>query len=47
MGLDKVIFKPVAKGYRVLPPPVRASIGNALDNLTALVTIPKYVLQVN
>ena len=45
MGLDKVIFKPVAKGYRVLPPPVRASIGNALDNLTALVTIPNNVLQ--
>ena len=45
MGLDKVIFKPVAKGYRVLPSPVRASISNALDNLTALVTIPNNVLQ--
>ena len=43
MGLDKVIFKPVAKGYRVLPSPVRASISNALDNLTALVTVPNNV----
>ena len=45
MGLDKVIFKPVAKGYRVLPSPVRASISNVLDNLTNLVTIPNNVLQ--
>jgi phospholipid-binding lipoprotein MlaA len=45
MGLDKVIFKPVAKGYRVLPSPVRAGVSNALDNLTALVTIPNNVLQ--
>ena len=29
MGLDKVIFKPVAKGYRVLPSPVRAGVSNA------------------
>ena len=45
MGLDKVIFKPVAKGYRVLPSPVRAGVSNALDNLTNLVTIPNNVLQ--
>jgi phospholipid-binding lipoprotein MlaA len=45
MGLDKVIFKPVAKGYRVLPSPVRAGVSNALDNLTTLVTIPNNVLQ--
>jgi phospholipid-binding lipoprotein MlaA len=45
MGLDKVIFKPVAKGYRVLPSPVRAGISNVLDNLTNLVTIPNNVLQ--
>ena len=34
MGLDKVIFKPVAKGYRVLPSPVRTGVSNALDNLS-------------
>ena len=45
MGLDKVIFKPVAKGYRVLPSPVRAGVSNALDNLSNLVTIPNNVLQ--
>ena len=45
MGLDKVIFKPVAKGYRVLPSPVRAGVSNALDNLTTLVTIPNNILQ--
>ena len=45
MGLDKVIFKPVAKGYRILPSPVRAGVSNALDNLSNLVTIPNNVLQ--
>ena len=45
MGLDKVIFKPVAKGYRVLPSPVRAGVSNALVNLSSLVTIPNNVLQ--
>ena len=44
-GLDKVIFKPVAKGYRVLPSPVRTGVSNALDNLSNLVTIPNNVLQ--
>ena len=32
-GLDKVIFKPVAKGYRKLPSPVQTGIGNFLSNL--------------
>ena len=44
-GLDKVIFKPVAKVYRVLPSPVRAGTSNALDNLSTLVTIPNNILQ--
>ena len=43
--LDGVIFKPVAKAYRVLPSPVRAGTGNALDNISTLVTIPNNVLQ--
>jgi phospholipid-binding lipoprotein MlaA len=43
--LDDVIFEPVAKAYRVLPSPVRAGTGNALDNLSALVTIPNNILQ--
>ena len=39
-GLDKVIFKPVAKAYRALPSPVRTGTNNALTNLSSLVTIP-------
>ncbi len=44
-GLDKVIFKPVAKAYRSLPSPVRTGTSNALLNLSSLVTIPNNVLQ--
>ena len=44
-GLDKVIFKPVAIGYRALPSTVRTGVSNALDNLSNLVTIPNNVLQ--
>ena len=44
-GLDKVIFKPLAKGYRKLPQPVRSGTSNALNNLGSLVTIPNNVLQ--
>ena len=44
-GLDKVIFKPVAKAYRALPSPVRTGTNNALTNLSSLVTIPNNVLQ--
>ena len=39
-GLDKIIFKPVAKGYRKLPLPVRTGTSNVLSNLSNLVTIP-------
>jgi phospholipid-binding lipoprotein MlaA len=44
-GLDKVIFKPVARAYRILPSPVRSGTSNALDNLSSLVTIPNNILQ--
>ena len=44
-GLDKVIFKPVAKAYRTLPSPVRTGTNNVLVNLSSLVTIPNNVLQ--
>ena len=43
--LDGVIFRPIAKAYRVLPSSVRAGTGNALDNISTLVTIPNNVLQ--
>ena len=44
-GLDKAIFKPLAKGYRKLPQPVRSGTSNALSNLGNLVTIPNNILQ--
>ena len=44
-GLDKIIFKPIAKGYRTLPSPIRSGTGNVLNNLSNLITIPNNVLQ--
>tara|TARA_Y100001970_G_scaffold289307_1_gene419254 strand:+ start:482 stop:1291 length:810 start_codon:yes stop_codon:yes gene_type:complete len=44
-GLDKVLFKPVAKGYRALPVPIRQGTGNAVDNLRSLLTLSNNVLQ--
>jgi len=44
-GLDKAIFKPVAKVYRVLPSPIRSGTSNVLVNLSTLVTIPNNILQ--
>ena len=44
-GLDKAILKPVAKGYRALPAPIKRGTGNVLDNLSTLITIPNNVLQ--
>ena len=44
-GLDKVIFKPVAKAYRTLPSPIRTGTSNVLVNISSLITIPNNVLQ--
>ena len=44
-ALDKAIFKPVAKGYRALPQPIRQGTGNATDNLRSLLTLTNNVLQ--
>ena len=44
-GLDKAIFKPVAKVYRRLPSPVKSATGNVVNNLSSLVTIPNNILQ--
>jgi phospholipid-binding lipoprotein MlaA len=43
--VDGVILEPIAKAYRVLPSPVRDGTGNALDNLSSLITIPNNILQ--
>ena len=45
MALDKAIFKPVAKGYRTLPTPLKTGTGNVLNNLSTLITIPNKLLQ--
>tara|TARA_B100000959_G_scaffold213164_1_gene224261 strand:- start:386 stop:1198 length:813 start_codon:yes stop_codon:yes gene_type:complete len=44
-ALDKAIFKPVAKGYRALPQPLRHGTGNAVDNLRSLLTLTNNFLQ--
>ena len=44
-GLDKVIFKPLAKGYRKLPQPIRSGTSNVINNLGNVVTIPNNILQ--
>ena len=44
-GLDKIIFEPVAKGYRALPVPIRKGTGNAVDNLRSLLTFSNHLLQ--
>ena len=45
MGLDKALFKPIAKGYRALPVPVRMGTSNAVENLRSLLTLSNNVLQ--
>ena len=44
-GLDKIIFKPVASVYRVLPSPVKTGVSNSLNNLSNVVTVPNNILQ--
>jgi len=44
-GLDKVIFKPLSKGYRKLPQPIRSGTSNVINNLGNVVTIPNNILQ--
>ena len=43
--LDKAIFKPIAKTYRILPSEIRVGTSNVLENLSSLVTIPNNILQ--
>ena len=44
-GLDRAIFKPVAKGYRALPLPIRSGTSNFVGNLRSLLTLSNNVLQ--
>ena len=45
MTLDRIIFEPIAKGYRVLPSPIRKGTENVIKNLSLLGTIPNNLLQ--
>ena len=45
MALDNVIFKPVAKGYRALPVPLRTGTSNFVNNLRSLLTFSNNILQ--
>ena len=44
-ALDKAIFKPIAKGYRVLPVPIRTGTNNFVSNLRSLLSFSNNVLQ--
>ena len=43
--IDNVIFKPLAKGYRHLPSPIKSGTSNAVSNLSILLTVPNNLLQ--
>ena len=45
MALDRAIFKPIAKGYRSLPNPIRLGTSNAVSNLRSLLTLSNNILQ--
>tara|TARA_B100000029_G_scaffold379427_1_gene374231 strand:+ start:785 stop:1567 length:783 start_codon:yes stop_codon:yes gene_type:complete len=44
-GLDKAVFKPIAKGYRALPSPIRTGTSNFVNNLRSLLTFTNNILQ--
>ena len=44
-GLDKAVFKPIAKGYRALPVPIRTGTSNFVGNLRSLLTFTNNLLQ--
>ena len=45
MALDNAIFKPVAKGYRALPVPVRKGSSNFIENLRSLLSFSNNIFQ--
>ena len=44
-ALDGAVFKPIAKGYRSLPQPLRKGTGNMFSNLRSLLTLTNNLLQ--
>jgi len=43
--VDDIVFEPLARGYRVLPSPIKSGTSNALSNLSIMLTIPNNILQ--
>ena len=46
-GLDRAIFKPVAKGYSYLPNTIQEGVRNVTSNVSHTVTIPNHFMQGN
>ena len=44
-GVDRIIIKPVAKGYNKLPKPIKKGTGNFTSNLGTMLTVPNHILQ--
>ena len=44
-GFDKVILKPIAKGFNKLPDPIKKGTGNFTSNLGTLLTVPNLIFQ--
>lgn len=44
-GLDKVVLKPTAQVYSVLPQPIKMGVGNVLSNLSLPVTLFNQTMQ--
>lgn len=47
MAFDRVIVKPIAKGYNKLPEPIKNGTGNFTSNIATLLSIPNHILQGN
>ena len=45
MAFDRVIVKPIAKGYNKLPEPIKNGTGNFTSNIATLLSIPNHLLQ--
>ncbi len=44
-ALDGAIIKPLASAYNILPTPIKTGVGNSMENLSNLITIPNNILQ--
>jgi phospholipid-binding lipoprotein MlaA len=44
-AVDRIIIKPVAKGYNKLPEPIKKGTGNFTSNLGTMLTVPNHILQ--